>query len=99
MVVLDTNLTDELIQEGYVREVISKIQTMRKDAGFEVTDRIDVRCTCGEKLAAAIASGLEMIKNGTLAVSVEIGEADESYTAQEWKINDQKAVVAIRVSK
>jgi len=99
MVVLDTNLTPELIQEGYVREVISKIQTMRKDAGFEVTDRIDVRYTCKEKLAAAIASGLDMIKNGTLALTVEAGEADDTYTAQEWKINDQKAVIAVRVSK
>ena len=97
MVVLDTNLTEALVNEGYVREVISKIQTMRKDTGFEVTDRIDVRFTCGEKLAAAIASGIDMIKNGTLAVSVEMGEADEAYTAQEWKINDQKAVIAIRV--
>jgi len=99
MVVLDTNLTPELIQEGYVREVISKIQTMRKDAGFEVTDRIEVRCACGEVLAAAIASGLEMIKNGTLALAVDMGEADDTYTAQEWKINDQKAVIAIRVAK
>jgi len=99
MVVLDTNLTPELIQEGYVREVISKIQTMRKDAGFEVTDRIDVRYTCGEKLADAIASGLDMIKNGTLALTVEMGQADDTYTAQEWKINDQKAVIAVRVSK
>ncbi|MBQ8556378.1 MAG: isoleucine--tRNA ligase, partial [Clostridia bacterium] len=99
MVVLDTNLTEALIQEGYVREVISKIQTMRKDAGFEVTDRIDVRYTCKEKLAAAIASGLDMIKNGTLALTVEMGEADDTYTAQEWKINDQKAVIAVRVSK
>jgi isoleucyl-tRNA synthetase len=99
MVVLDTNLTPELIQEGYVREVISKIQTMRKDAGFEVTDRIDVRYTCGEKLADAIASGLDMIKNGTLALTVEMGEADDTYTAQEWKINDQKAVIAVRVAK
>jgi len=99
MVVLDTNLTPELIQEGYVREVISKIQTMRKDAGFEVTDRIDVRYTCKEKLAAAIESGLDMIKNGTLALTVEAGEADDTYTAQEWKINDQKAVIAVRVAK
>ena len=99
MVVLDTNLTEELIQEGYVREVISKIQTMRKDAGFEVTDRIDVRYTCKEKLAAAIASGLDMIKNGTLALTVEAGESDDTYTTQEWKINDQKAVIAIRVAK
>ena len=99
MVVLDTNLTPELIQEGYVREVISKIQTMRKDAGFEVTDRIDVRYTCGDVLDAAIKSGLDMIKNGTLAVTVEVGEADDTFTAQEWKINDQKAVIAVRVSK
>ncbi|MBQ2954297.1 MAG: isoleucine--tRNA ligase [Clostridia bacterium] len=99
MVVLDTNLTEELINEGYVREVISKIQTMRKDNGFDVTDRIDVRVACGEKLAAAIATGLDMIRNGTLALTVEVGEADDTYTAQEWKINDQKAVVAIRVAK
>ena len=99
MVVLDTNLTEELINEGYVREVISKIQTMRKDNGFEVTDRIEVLFTCKEKLAAAIAAGLDMIKNGTLAVSVTAGEADESYVAQEWKINDQKAVIAVRVAK
>ena len=99
MVVLDTNLTPELIQEGYVREVISKIQTMRKDNGFDVTDRIDVKIACGEVLADAVASGLEMIKNGTLALTVEVGEADDTYTAQEWKINDQKAVVAIRVAK
>ena len=99
MVVLDTNLTAELIQEGYVREVISKIQTMRKDTGFEVTDRIEVLYTCGEVLDAAIKSGVEMIKNGTLALSVEAGEADDTYTAQEWKINDQKAVIAVRVAK
>ena len=99
MVVLDTNLTEALIQEGYVREVISKIQTMRKDAGFEVTDRIEVRYTCGDVLDSAIKSGLDMIKNGTLALTVEAGEADDTYTAQEWKINDQKAVIAIRVAK
>jgi len=95
-VVLDTNLTDELVQEGYVREVISKIQTMRKENGFDVTDRIDVLYTCGEKLAAAIVSGVAMIQNGTLALTVAAGEADDSYVAQEWKINDQKATIAIR---
>ena len=88
-----------LIEKGFVREVISKLQTMRKEAGFEVTDRIEVKYTCKEKLANAIASGLDMIKNGTLALSVEAGEDDDTYTAQEWKINDQKAVIAVRVSK
>ena len=56
-VVLDTNLTPELIEEGFVREVISKIQTMRKEAGYEVTDRISVTCATDEKLAAIIARG------------------------------------------
>ena len=72
---------------------------MRKENGFDVTDRIEVLYACKEKLAAAIETGLDMIRNGTLAVSVQAGEADETYTAQEWKINDQKAVIAIRVAK
>ena len=95
-VVLDTNLTEELVQEGYVREVISKIQTMRKENGFDVTDRIDVLYACGEKLAAAIENGVAMIQNGTLALTVAAGEADSTYVAQEWKINDQKATIAIK---
>ena len=96
MVVLDTNLTEALIQEGYVREVISKIQTMRKDAGFEVTDRIDLMVDCGETLAHAIDNGRDMIMRGVLALSLAAGPADDSYTAKEWDVNGQKAVVAIR---
>ena len=53
-VVLDTKLTDALIEEGYAREFISKVQSMRKDTGFDVTDHIAVTCQCGEKLAAAL---------------------------------------------
>ena len=95
-VALDTNLTDALINEGYVREVISKIQTMRKENDFDVTDRIEVLYACGDKLAAAIDSSLDMIRNGTLAVAVTSGEADDTFVSQEWKINDQKATIAIR---
>ena len=98
-VVLDTNLTEALINEGYAREVISKVQNMRKDAGFEVTDRIDVVICCGDKLAAAVESGKTMIMNGTLALSVERGEADDSFTAAEWNINGEKAVIGVRVNK
>ena len=61
-VVIDTNLTPALIEKGYVREVISKLQTMRKDLGFEVTDRISVRVACGEKLAGALKAYEDMIK-------------------------------------
>ena len=95
-VVLDTNLTPELINEGYAREVISKLQTMRKETGFEVTDRIDVRYTCGDELDKAIQAGMEMIRRGTLALSVEKAEADDTFTAKEWNINGQKAVLAVR---
>lgn len=98
-VVLDTNLTPELIAEGYVREVISKLQNMRKDAGFEVTDRIDVRYTCSDHLAEVIEGGAEMIKRGTLAVTLTRGEADESFVSSEWPINDEKAMLAVRVAR
>ena len=97
-VVLDTNLTDELINEGFAREVISKLQNMRRDAGFEVTDRIDVRYVCGDKLAAAIEAGRDMITRGTLAVTLERAEADDSFTAAEWNINGEQATLAVRVN-
>ena len=95
-VVLDTNLTEELIQEGFAREVISKLQNMRKDAGYEVTDRIEVFFRCSERLAQAIAKRREMIMKGTLAVSLAAGEADSSFTA-DWDINGEQATLAIRV--
>ncbi|MGN0970951.1 MAG: isoleucine--tRNA ligase [Aristaeellaceae bacterium] len=98
-VVLDTNLTPELINEGYAREVISKLQTMRKETGFEVTDRIDVRYACGEELDKAIRAGLEMIRRGTLALTVEKADADDTFTAKEWNINGQKAVLAVRKAR
>jgi len=98
-VVLDTNLTEALIAEGYAREVVSKLQNMRKDAGFEVTDRIDVRYTCDDKLAQAIEDGRTMIQNGTLAVTLERGEADDSFVKAEWNINGEKAQLAVRVSR
>ena len=98
-VVLDTNLTDALINEGYAREVVSKLQNMRKDAGFEVTDRIDVRYTCGDKLAAAVEAGRDMIMRGTLALTLERAEADESFVSADWNINGEDATLAVRVAK
>ena len=95
-VVLDTNLTGELIQEGYAREVISKIQTMRKEAGFEVTDRIHIRYTADAELSAAMEAGKDMIARGTLALSLESGAAGDGWTAAEWDINGKQAVLALK---
>ena len=94
-VVLDTNLNDDLIAEGYAREVISKVQTMRKDAGFEVTDRIRLAYECDDVLAEALAKYEEMIARTTLAVSIGRGAAPEGGTAREWDINGKKAILAI----
>ncbi|MBQ6505956.1 MAG: class I tRNA ligase family protein, partial [Clostridia bacterium] len=95
-VVLDTNLSEDLIREGYAREVISKIQTMRKEAGFEVTDRIGIRYTADGELSASIEAGADMIKNGTLALTLEASAAGDGWYAKEWDINGKKAVLAVK---
>ena len=95
-VVLDTNLTPELIEEGFVREVISKIQTMRKEAGYEVTDRITVTCATDEKLAAIIARGEKEICRAVLAEKLEMGTPASDAYVKEWNINGENAVLATR---
>ena len=94
-VVLDTNLNDELIREGYAREVISKVQTMRKDAGFEVTDRISLYYEGDDELAAALEAYAEMIGRTTLATSMARGTAPEGSVSQKWDINGKKAELGI----
>ena len=95
-VVLDTNLTQDLIDEGYAREIISKVQTMRKEAGYDVTDRIQVRCQCGGKLAAALDMGRDMIMRGVLALSLTREAPAQDWITKEWDINGEKATIAIR---
>ena len=95
-IVLDTNLTGDLVQEGYAREVISKLQTMRKDAGFEVTDRIEVCYTANDTLAAALEAWDDMIRKATLTLSLTRGAAPEGFVAKDWDINGQKATLALR---
>ena len=95
-VVLDTNLTEDLIREGYAREVVSKLQTMRKEAGFEVTDRIHVTYTGDDELAAAVEAFRDMITRTTLALSLERGEAADGAVSREWDINGRKAVLGVK---
>ena len=98
-VVLDTNLTPELIAEGYVRELVSKVQTMRKESDFDVTDRVDVRHERGDVLASAIESGVDMLKRGTLAEVVERAPMDDTFIVRDWSINGQDCKLGVRVHK
>ena len=92
-VVMDTNLTPELIEEGFVREIVSKIQTMRKDAGFEVMDKITVYVDGNDKLADLMKKNEEQIKSVVLADSIETGKT-AGFT-KDWDINGEKVVLAV----
>ena len=94
-VALDTELTDELIAEGFVREIISKVQTMRKDADFNVTDHINVTIKGSEKLEKIIADHLGDIAGDVLADSVKLAEPEG--TVKEWDINGENAVIGVKV--
>lgn len=92
-VVLDTNLTPELIEEGFVRELISKIQTMRKEAGFEVTDKIVVYQAANEKIAGTFKDHTEEIKSEVLARDIVLGEIRGF--AKEWNINGEIVTLGV----
>ena len=92
-VVLDTNLTEELIEEGYVFEVISKIQTMRKEADFEVMDHIKVSLSGNDKLYAIVEKNSAAIAGKVLADSIE---ANASFSVcKDWDINGEKVNISI----
>lgn len=92
-VVLDTNLTKELIEEGFVRELISKIQTMRKEADFEVMDQIVVYHDKNENIATIFDNYLEKIKSEVLAVEIISGET-KGYV-KEWNINGETVMIGV----
>ena len=92
-VVLDTNLTPELIEEGFVREIISKIQTMRKEAGFEVTDHIVVCESGNDKIRGIMADNADVIKRDVLAEEVEF-DTERGYS-KEWNINGEHVKLSV----
>lgn len=94
-VALDLNLTDELIEAGLVRELISKIQTMRRDADFEVSDTICVSYETGEKLTAILEKYADQIAEETLTVSFKPCLADQMKTPRAWTINGQPCVLQV----
>ncbi len=95
-VVLDTTLTENLIREGYAREVVSKLQAMRKDAGFDVTDRITVTCQGDGAVTQAVEAFREMIEKGVLAVALTFDPAPAGAFTEEKEINGKKAVLSVK---
>ena len=93
-VVLDKNLTPDLLEEGFVRELVSKIQTMRKEAGFEVMDRILVFVRGNEKLADIMRKNHEQIAQDVLADDILYGEA--SGYVKDWKINSEPVTLGVK---
>ena len=93
-VVLDTNLTPELIEEGFVREIISKIQTMRKEAGFEVMDKIVVYAHGNDKIQEVMKAHEDEIKSEVLADEMVLGQTD-GYV-KEWNINKEAVTMGVK---
>jgi isoleucyl-tRNA synthetase len=92
-VVLDTNLTEELLEEGFVREIVSKIQTMRKEADFEVMDRINVAYAGTAKANEIFAKNKDIIAGEVLADSIV--EGTEGEHSKEWNINGEKVTLSV----
>ena len=92
-VVMDTNLTEDLIEEGFVREIVSKIQTMRKEADFEVMDKIKISFSGNEKIEEIVKKNADSMKEDVLAEEVLYGV--ELSVSKEWNINGENVKIAV----
>ena len=101
-VVLDTNLTPELIEEGFVREIISKIQTMRKEAGFEVMDKITIYYKADEKVSGIFTQYGDTIRKDVLALDIAVDQNGEFASDaagvynKEWNINGEQVLLGVK---
>lgn len=95
-VVLDTTLDTELIEEGYVREVVSKIQTMRKEASFDVMDKIEVYIFDNKKIEDIINKHKSLLLKDIMARDVIVGQSDKDSIIKEWDINDENVKLGIK---
>ena len=93
-VVLDTSLTAELVEEGFVLELISKIQTMRKEADFEVMDRIFVYADGNDKIGTILENNADIVKEKVLAENIVLGQTD-GYV-KEWNVNGENVTLAVK---
>ena len=93
-IALETTLSPELIEEGFVREIVSKVQTMRKENGYEVTDHIEVYLSGNEKLEGLVKKNEDFLKGATLTDAVHYGELDGHQ--KEWNINGETVTLAVK---
>ena len=90
-----TELTEELISEGFAREIVNKIQNMRKSSGFEVTDYVNVRVGSTNRLISAVEKYDEFIRCETLARKIEFTDKESVNDGKDWNINGEKAAIAV----
>ena len=95
-VVMDVSLDDQLIEEGYVREVVSKIQTMRKESNFDVIDKIEVCILNNKKIEGIIDSHKDLLLKDIMAKDVIVGKELDGSILKEWDINDEKVTIGIK---
>jgi isoleucyl-tRNA synthetase len=95
-VAVDTELSEELQKEGLAREFVNRVQNMRKEANFDVTDRIVIGVQANEKLAAAVHFMAEYIQQETLSESLEQEELKVSDYVKKWEIGDEDCIISIR---
>lgn len=92
---LDTNLSDALVEEGLAREIVNRIQNMRKDAGLDIVDRIEVAIQASEKIVAAIQNQEAYIREETLAKDIQLGSNGLEYQ-RTWTIENESIDIAIK---
>ena len=92
-VALDVNLTPELIEEGFVREIVSKIQTMRKEAGFEVMDRITVYASGNDKVQTILEKNADSVLGDVMATALKCGET--AGFVKEWNVNGENVILGV----
>jgi isoleucyl-tRNA synthetase len=96
LVALDTKLTDDLIREGLAREVVRRVQSLRKDADFELNDRIALKYQASEKLMQAIKQFADYIGGETLSATLEVGEPDAGFHSEKFDIDGESLTVAVK---
>jgi isoleucyl-tRNA synthetase len=98
-VALDTEITPELRAEGLAREAVKRIQNLRKDAGFEVTDRIEIAYEGSSQIADAVAEYRDWIRNETLALELQPSDAPTGEAVETFEIDDEQLTIGVRRTK